>query len=314
MDRIISLVEQVSSDYRNFDYQYADYLAIYPLIEKRPDFKPDKNYRSPIVPGSESLFASRANVEKYELNLLLLVKIMFINLFFFLFVTTSLRLYGRNIWQLCSTLNEIGSITIYNSLFVPREVRLRSPPSILNILTLPLQYLIERLKKLLKSVYARVMTLPADQQPFKDEQTTPQPPSVVTKTLSVYMHVIKDLESYVDIDVSRIIKDVLLTQAWAPYVPFATLSLSSIYLNLLPFRSVGVAGGKLDWLESKSFEYLDNYIKTMATWYSDFFNKRLTGPSAAALHICYSSNRKGFYTRRGLVRLPLNRTQLMTCP
>jgi NCK-associated protein 1 len=263
MERVFSLIEPIAKEYIHFDYQYADYMAIYPVLEKRPEFKADRNYRTP-NPGSESQYVSRQSIETYA-SKTNSTCIYISHAYLFFLAPLRLRLYEKNVWQLCSALNDIGSLYIYNVVVTPRE------------------YLVERIRKLLKSVIARFSYLPQENQVFKDEHTI-QTPAVLARSFFVYAGICKSLENYVDIDVGSVISYVLVHQSHAP--------------------SLGVVGQKLDWLTASAFDFSKNLIKVIVTWYSDFFSKRiaaLTGPhsSTGAPHIIYSPLRQGFYSRRG---------------
>lgn len=239
-DRIILIVEQTSKSAFEFDALLAPERGYYSILDKSPELRVnDKNWRSPAEPGSESTHANRNNLE-------------------------NLRRYQKNIMQLCSALNEFGSIVIYNVAFTPRE------------------FLGDRIRKFLKSVIKRSLILPQTSQPFKDEVTI-QTPAFVSRVWFSYANSVAELANYVDLDIVSIIKEVMLHEAWSP--------------------SVGVAGGKLEWINEKNFEYLSNsFIGHFAMWYSDFFKYRtaaLTGQGGQSLHIVYSPTRRGFWSRKG---------------
>jgi hypothetical protein len=71
--------------------------AAYPLLIKRKDYKPAKDFVPPETPGVESEYKRRQQLDR-------------------------LRLYERNAWQLCSVLNEVESMVIFDHKFTPREV------------------------------------------------------------------------------------------------------------------------------------------------------------------------------------------------
>lgn len=168
---------------------------------------------------------------------------------------SSLRASFKHLWQLLSAIDEFGTILVYNTLITPRE------------------YLISAIKKLFKTFLERNRYLPNDKSAFKDEQTiiSPQHLQRVGRTFSNF---IKQLDLYIQIDTDLIVNQVLLKQVYS--------------------TSLGVTGGKLDWMTDKGFEYSDNVIKCVAKWYSDFFARRITNPS---LNVVYSPNRRGFVSK-----------------
>lgn len=239
-DRTILLLEQTARHNYELNAFLQPERAYYTILDKNPELRVgDKNWRAPAEPGAESLQNNRNNLE-------------------------NLRRYQKNINQLCSSLDEWGSIVIYNVIFTPR------------------QFLGDRLKKFLKSVIKRSLLIPVGSQPFKEEATV-QPPSYVARVWKAYSNTVAELSNFVDLDTSSIIKEVLLHEAYSP--------------------SIGPAGGKLDWINEKNFEYLNNsYIGHFASWYSDFFKQRalaLTGQAGAGIHIAHSPSRRGFWSKRG---------------
>jgi hypothetical protein len=167
----------------------------------------------------------------------------------------SLRASSKHLWQLLSAIDEFGSVLIYNTLVTPRE------------------YLISAIKKLFKSFLERHRYLPSDKAAFKDEQTIISPAHLV-RVARTFSNFIKQLDLYIQIDTDLIVNQVLLKQVYS--------------------TSLGVTGGKLDWMTDKGFEYSDNVIKCVAKWYSDFFARRITNPS---LNVVYSVNRRGFVSK-----------------
>eukprot|EP01132_Coremiostelium_polycephalum_P004043 gene4043-5061_t len=95
--RIVSILSStVAQTFLTNEAQLADVNAAFPLLQKRKDWKPPKDFVPPVVPGSESQFRSRPNLEQ-------------------------LRAYEKNAFQLCNSLNEFLDIVIYDHQFVPRE-------------------------------------------------------------------------------------------------------------------------------------------------------------------------------------------------
>ncbi|EFA80340.1 component of SCAR regulatory complex [Heterostelium album PN500] len=95
--RIVNiLTTSVATQFQSSEAQLADVNAAFPLLQKRKDWKPPKDFVTPVEPGSESSFRARANLEQLRLN-------------------------EKNAFQLCNALNEFMDITIYDHQFVPRE-------------------------------------------------------------------------------------------------------------------------------------------------------------------------------------------------
>lgn len=79
-----------------FSSQLNSANAAHPLLQRLKDYKFDKNYVPPTTPGSESQHKNRKELD-------------------------NLRLYERNVQQLCAAMQEIADITIYDTVVVPRE-------------------------------------------------------------------------------------------------------------------------------------------------------------------------------------------------
>ncbi|KAK5577165.1 hypothetical protein RB653_002103 [Dictyostelium firmibasis] len=96
-NRIVSIMANtIASTFLSDEQQLADVNAAFPLLQKKKDWKPPKDFIPPIEPASESQFKNRANLEQ-------------------------LRSEEKNAFQLCTALNEFLDITIYDHIFVPRE-------------------------------------------------------------------------------------------------------------------------------------------------------------------------------------------------
>ena len=167
----------------------------------------------------------------------------------------SLRASYKHLWQLLSSIDGFGSVLIYNTLITPRE------------------FLVSSIKKLFKSFLERHRYLPSEKSAFKDEQTIVAPSHLV-RIVRSFSNFIKQLDLYIQIDTDLLVNQMLLKQVYS--------------------TSLGVSGGKLDWMTDKGFEYSDNVIKCVAKWYSDFFARRITNPS---LNVVYSPNRRGFVSK-----------------
>jgi NCK-associated protein 1 len=165
--RIATILHTVATHYIQNDYQMSDANAAVPLLKKRKDWKPPKDFQDPTEPGSESVFKNRAAVQM-----------------------ETLRLYQRNAFQLCTALNEVLEITIYDTTFVPRE------------------YLRERMGANLRAFMRKAIATPAPDGLIHR-------PSIVEMQIRVYASVLSLVENYVDLDVGEMLREVLLGEAYA---------------------------------------------------------------------------------------------------
>ncbi|EGG24359.1 component of SCAR regulatory complex [Cavenderia fasciculata] len=96
-NRIVQILSSaVIQQFQANENQLADVNAAFPLLQKRKDWRPPKDFVTPVEPGSESHFKGRANLEQ-------------------------LRMYQKNAFQLCTALNEFMEISVHDHVFVPRE-------------------------------------------------------------------------------------------------------------------------------------------------------------------------------------------------
>jgi NCK-associated protein 1 len=79
-----------------FNNQLNHVHGAHPLLARLKDYKFDKNYTPPTTPGTESQYKNRKELD-------------------------NLRLYERNVQQLCAAIHEVVDITIYDTAFTPRE-------------------------------------------------------------------------------------------------------------------------------------------------------------------------------------------------
>jgi NCK-associated protein 1 len=171
----------------------------------------------------------------------------------------NLRLYERNLWQLLCTFNEVQQITIYNTTFTPRE------------------FVVELIEVAIKDFLSKVLLVPPERQTNpKASETILQPPTVIVRQLHIYWSVLKGIENYVDIDVTRVINQVMLSEIYS--------------------SSLGTFGGKLEWLNLKPTESPKNAIQIIATWYADYALNKIQ-----QVGVCWAPNRRGFVSRRGLI-------------
>ncbi len=94
--RIAALLGEIAKQAIGFENQVADINAAYPLLQKRKDYKPSKDFVPPETPGIESEYKRRPTLDK-------------------------LRLYERNAWQLCNILHDVESLIIFDHRLTPRE-------------------------------------------------------------------------------------------------------------------------------------------------------------------------------------------------
>eukprot|EP01133_Synstelium_polycarpum_P006513 gene6513-7543_t len=95
--RIVNvLASAIAPQYQAHESQLADVHAAYPLLQKRKEWRPPKDFVAPIEPGTESAHRSRPNLE-------------------------NLRQLQRGAFQLASALNERVELVVYDHVFVPRE-------------------------------------------------------------------------------------------------------------------------------------------------------------------------------------------------
>ena len=94
--RIAALINEIAKQNIIFDNQVADVNAAYPLLLKKKDYRPPKDFQNPEIPGTESEYKRRGQFDR-------------------------LRLYQRNAYQLCAILNDIESIIVFDTKLTPRE-------------------------------------------------------------------------------------------------------------------------------------------------------------------------------------------------
>jgi NCK-associated protein 1 len=95
--RVVLLLHEIAKKQIEYQGQTDPNNAMYDLLSKLPQARKKlATMKRPKTPGSESIFAKRAEVEK-------------------------LRQYERNMWQLCVALQEFEHISVYHMQFTPRE-------------------------------------------------------------------------------------------------------------------------------------------------------------------------------------------------
>lgn len=94
--KTVSLANEIAKSYIIFHNQMSPVNAAYPVLQKTPNFKFDKNFTIPSAPGTESEWKNRAETEQLRAN-------------------------ERALFNLCFTLNEVPTFIIYDHSFSPRE-------------------------------------------------------------------------------------------------------------------------------------------------------------------------------------------------
>ncbi|KYQ89693.1 component of SCAR regulatory complex [Tieghemostelium lacteum] len=213
--RIVSiLTTTVVSTYLNNEYQLADVNAAFPLLQKKKDWKPPKDFVPPIEPGSESAFRNRVQLEQ-------------------------LRAYEKNAFQLCTSLNDLLEIVIYDHAFIPRE------------------FLREKLGQALKQFLKQALAPPPPTSSSQPVDTTITRPSVVETQLQVFLGVMLMVENYVDIDIGDLIRQTLLTEFYA--------------------KALGKPG-RIDWFPEGEIEMQDLALHYIVNHVNDLISKKLTTP------------------------------------
>eukprot|EP00026_Physarum_polycephalum_P000270 Phypoly_transcript_00270.p1 GENE.Phypoly_transcript_00270~~Phypoly_transcript_00270.p1 ORF type:complete len:988 (-),score=126.97 Phypoly_transcript_00270:2585-5365(-) len=226
--RVVTILHTVANNYIQSEYQLSEANAALPLLQKRKEWKPPhKDWTPPAEPGSESMYKNRINLD-------------------------SLRLYQRNASQLCTALNEVLEIVIYDQVFVPRE------------------FLREKMAQTLRQWIRKAVVLSSN-TPTPDVQI--QRPSILELQVRVYVSVFSTVENFLDLDVSDLLREVLLGESHA--------------------RVMGKLG-KVDWFPEGDIDYEGGIGGVLASWYHDFMAKKLTAG------VCYSPLRLGFVTRAGV--------------
>lgn len=165
--RIVTILHTVANHHIQSEYQLSDENAALPLLQKRKEWKPPtKDWTPPAEPGSESQFKNRPSLE-------------------------NLRLFQRNASQLCTALNELLELTIYDQVFVPRE------------------FLREKMAQTLRLFLRKAVVA----------STVPElqisRPSIVEMQVRVYISVFSVVENFVDIDTGDMFREVLLGESHA---------------------------------------------------------------------------------------------------
>ena len=151
-NRIIALVYEVAKQYILYDSQLADVNAAYALLLKKKDYKPPKDFVNPETPGSESDFKRRPQLDR-------------------------LRLYERNAWQLCSVLNEVESISVFDHKFTPRE------------------YLRDKLAENLRKFMRNAIAMEIKDDKHNSEKVL-QRPSIFERQVSTYLAAIRLVDNF----------------------------------------------------------------------------------------------------------------------
>lgn len=165
--RVVTILNTVATIYIQAEYQLSDANAALPLLQKRKEWKPPhKDWTPPAEPGSESAFRNRPNLD-------------------------TLRLYQRNAAQLCTALNELLEIVIYDQVFVPRE------------------FLREKMAQTLRQFIRKAAVVSST------PEVVIQRPSILELQVRVYTTVFGTVENFLDLDVGDLVREVLLGESYA---------------------------------------------------------------------------------------------------
>lgn len=162
---ITNIIMEISNNYLAYNDQLKHDNAAYKLLTLQKDYKFDKNFVPPVTAGDESQYKTRVDIE-------------------------NLRLAERNIYQLCSAMQEFVDVAVYDHKFVPRE------------------FLREKLASALRSFI--------NQAVVPDKQNNQiQRPSVLEVQFGVFFSTFKLVENYVDLDIGDVIREACLKQCYS---------------------------------------------------------------------------------------------------
>jgi hypothetical protein len=151
-------------------------------------------------------------------------------------------------FQLCSALNEEVSLQIHDTRFVPRE------------------FVAERLAQTLREFLCKKVAV---------GEGGIERPVVLERRINNFCSVFQLVENYLDLDVSAIVRETLLSQVY--------------------HVSVAEAGTYAANLSNPS-EWEESMLKPLVVWYTSFVTTHLMGERGA---VVYSPNRKAFVSRTG---------------
>jgi NCK-associated protein 1 len=164
--RIASVLFELGKYNLNFHNQLNHANAAHPLLQRIKDYKFDKNYVPPTTPGAESQYKNRKELD-------------------------SLRLYERNVYQLCYALDSCPEVVVYDHHFTPRE------------------YLRDKLLEVMRRFVKKTVICDAQNHLI-------QRPSVLETRFQLFFSTMRTLENFVDVDVGEAIRHFLLTQVYNP--------------------------------------------------------------------------------------------------
>eukprot|EP01087_Luapelamoeba_hula_P014697 TRINITY_DN4352_c0_g1_i1.p1 TRINITY_DN4352_c0_g1~~TRINITY_DN4352_c0_g1_i1.p1 ORF type:complete len:922 (+),score=120.84 TRINITY_DN4352_c0_g1_i1:139-2904(+) len=160
--RVAQIMMEIGTQYLTFNDQLKPENAAYPLLLRQKDYKFEKNFVHPATPGEETQHKARPDMEQ-------------------------LRLRERNVYQLCTSMQDFVDIAIYDHKFIPRE------------------YLRDKLASVLRSFIKQAVV--------PDTATgNIQRPSILETQFNMFFSTIKLVENYVDIDIGDLISEVCLKQ------------------------------------------------------------------------------------------------------
>jgi len=162
--RVASVLFELGKYNLNFHNQLNHVNAAHPLLQRMKDYKFDKNYVPPTTPGAESQFKNRKELD-------------------------NLRLYERNVHQLCYAMECAPEIVVYDHQFIPRE------------------FLREKLLEVMRRFVKKSVIADAQNHLI-------QRPSVLETRFQLFFSTVRLLENYVDVDVGEALREFLLTHIY----------------------------------------------------------------------------------------------------
>eukprot|EP01125_Pyxidicula_operculata_P020595 TRINITY_DN7641_c0_g1_i1.p1 TRINITY_DN7641_c0_g1~~TRINITY_DN7641_c0_g1_i1.p1 ORF type:complete len:1170 (-),score=225.67 TRINITY_DN7641_c0_g1_i1:25-3507(-) len=198
----------------------------------------------------------------------------------------TLQLYQRNLIQLFSGLSQFLTFVVYDTSFNP------------------LEYLSELVRDLLRK-YCRENIF----NQASKEKTLICPSDFVEPIFS-FISLLKKIENFVDIDVSSIIQSVMLSEVYSDDLGPSDRGLDWIKKDINTSSGTILNNGNnapvntgASTGEEKKTEKPEKLIDHIAEWYEEFITVRFSRGQGAKL-VCFSENRLGFVSKRGLNSKP----------
>ena len=163
--RILTELNDIAYMYSSFDDQLNDKNAAYEQLRQLKQWKPPKGFVEPTPPGLESDFVNVTRLGKLQEK-------------------------ESVTFQLCSALNSIVTLSIYDTVFTPRE------------------FLREKISDYLGQFLSGIA----------GSENAIHPPTVIEKKISSFCSVFQLVENYVDFDISNVYREVFIKNVWYPQV------------------------------------------------------------------------------------------------